>query len=64
MPVSPGEKLTKSYNAIVSDLQSMAEDVEKAAGGNGAAGTRIRKVIQKARGDLANLKKISLGKPV
>lgn len=64
MPPAPGKKLLDRYTSIVSSLQEISDDVAKASGGNGAAGTRIRKVIGQARKDLMNLKKISLGKEV
>ena len=35
-----------AYDRLVKLVESATEDVEKAAGGNKAAGTRVRKIMQ------------------
>ncbi|MBX3374370.1 MAG: hypothetical protein KF817_11090 [Phycisphaeraceae bacterium] len=37
------------YDRLVKLVESAAEDVKKAAGGNKAAGTRVRKIMQEVK---------------
>ena len=39
----------EAYDQLVKLVNEVADDVQKAAGGNKAAGTRVRKVMQDVR---------------
>ncbi|MFK7959998.1 MAG: histone H1 [Phycisphaerales bacterium] len=39
----------EAYDRLVKLVQSAEDDVAKAAGGNKAAGTRVRKIMQEVR---------------
>ncbi len=41
--------IMQSYEKLIAAVQSAREDLEKAAGGNRAAGTRARKAMQDVR---------------
>lgn len=41
--------IMQSYEKLIATVNSAREDLEKAAGGNRAAGTRARKVMQEVR---------------
>ena len=39
----------EAYERLVRLVQSAADDIEKAKGGNKAAGTRVRKIMQEVK---------------
>ena len=39
----------EAYERLVKLVESAADDVEKATGGNKAAGTRVRKIMQEVK---------------
>ncbi|MBC22368.1 MAG: histone H1 [Phycisphaerae bacterium] len=47
----------EAYERLMKLVHDCAEDVQKAAGGNKAAGTRVRKVMQEVRQAAQDLRK-------
>lgn len=49
--------MIQEYEALKQLVDSAAEDVHKAAGGNKAAGTRVRKLMQEIKNASQDLRK-------
>jgi len=48
--------MIESYERLKALVESVQDDVEKAAGGNKAAGTRVRKLMQQIKNDAQALR--------
>ena len=48
--------MLESYNSLKELIESMEDDVRKAAGGNKAAGTRVRKLMQDVKNSAQTLR--------
>ena len=49
MPAEAGEVQMESYEKLKRVLDEIQDDVDKCRGGNKAAGTRVRKVMQEIK---------------
>ena len=57
-PETPSENPTmEAYDRLVKLVSSAEDDVAKAAGGNKAAGTRVRKIMQDVKEAAQDLRK-------
>lgn len=50
----------EAYERLVKLVESAADDVEKAKGGNKAAGTRVRKIMQDVKNTAQELRGVVL----
>jgi len=57
MTTSTGSNIVGEYEALKELVESAAPDIEKASGGNKAAGTRVRKTMQDVKEAAQNLRK-------
>lgn len=48
--------MLEKFEALKALLMSAEEDIQKAAGGNRAAGTRVRKIMQQVKSDVQSLR--------